>query len=197
MAVGSSFHGSNRRVGQRTPKAGIDTGPRERWQHSGRLLKATECPGVVVACVMDEHVLDFLNARRLVSDEQRTAGLRLAADYRGAGLAARVGGSYSPLRGAFNPFDGDDRTDAQEAAYQRWCKAVQAVPVAGRDRVISVACENQMPLLRTLPILTDGLAALVRWYGLPIAQPKPLRSLHKEIDVRAPRDATPQGPGTT
>lgn len=156
--------GTDRRF--RRAGAAADHGPPERWRHSGRVVVLTERAGVVAVRATEEHVLDALALRRCITEAQRDAGLRFRADYHAAGLEARVTGSYNPARTSFSPFGAwDERTDAEEAAYQRWRKALGALGAA-HDGVTMVACFGQMPPSGFVPALKIALAALARHYGL-------------------------------
>ncbi len=61
-----------------------DHGPPERWQHSGRLLEITERRGVLAARVTEEHVIDILLLRGVLSKTQGTAAIKFKL-----GLSAR------------------------------------------------------------------------------------------------------------
>jgi len=144
-----------------------DYGPEERWRHSGRILEPTERAGVMAARALEEHVLDVLTLRRFISNTQREAALRLKADFRAAGLEVRLIGSYNPARTSFSPFGSwNERTDAEEAAYQRWRNAVRSMGNAYHDTVISVACYDLMPGVEQMTRLNKGLGRLVKWYRL-------------------------------
>ncbi len=150
--------------------AAVDHGPAERWQHSGRVMELTEQAGVLAVRATEEHALDVLVLRAWISSAQREAALRFRADYHYAGMEARVVGSYNPARTSFSPFGGwDERSDAEEAAYQRWRSAMRAMGAANSDVVVTVACHDQMPGLRQAPLLKAGLDRLVKHYRLPDA----------------------------
>ncbi len=125
---------------------GAELGTPERWQHSRRAMELTERAGVTAARALEESILDILVARRWITLAQREAALRLKLDFHRAGLEAHLSGSYNPLRTAFTPFGPwDERTDAQEAAYQRWRQAVRAIGQVHGDIVIPVACYERRP----------------------------------------------------
>ena len=151
----------------RLSRNSADHGTAERWQHSGRMLEITERAGVLAARALEENVLDVLVVRRWISATQREAALRFKLDYHAAGLEARLTSSYNPMRVAFSPFGPwDERSDAEEAAYQRWRKAVRAMGTPVSDMVITVVCHDRIPLQRRAVILQAGLEKLVKWYGM-------------------------------
>lgn len=145
-----------------------DTGPRERWQHSGRVLEFTERAGVLAARATEEHIVDVLVARRILDQRQRMAALRLKLDYQRAGLAPHVTGSYTPMRRGEDYFRHErERTDLEEAAYGRWRNAVRELGMRLSDAVISTVCNDCPPAPRATEALRQGLEKLARWYGLP------------------------------
>lgn len=154
-----------------------DHGPVERWQHTARLLEATEQAGLLAARALESHLLDTLCCAGLISEKLRDAGLRFHADYLRAGLEAHLSGSYAPTRQTFNPFSSlGDRTDEQEAAYQRWRQAVRALTPLFADAVVTVACHENAPTPRQEIRLKAGLLLLTRHY----AEAPPPLSLKKE-----------------
>ncbi|MDR3425335.1 MAG: DUF6456 domain-containing protein [Alphaproteobacteria bacterium] len=147
--------------------SGGDHGTPERWQHSGRALELTDSAGVLAARATEEHILDVLAMKRLLSQLQVEAGLRLKADYHAAAIAAHVTGSYSGAARARDFFyAAPERTDAQEAAYRRWKKAVCELGQPYSHAVIATVCHDEAPLPRDLPALQDGLEKLVAWYKM-------------------------------
>lgn len=146
-----------------------DHGPRERWQHHDRLLVAGTGEGrdAVTARVAEEHMLDRLAARSIINERARTAGLLLRADYQAAHLENRIIASYNIVRGlnagGFQPYE---RSDAEEAAYQRWRRAVQSLPLREGGAVQDVCCFDRVPDARTLAALRRGLERLGVWYRL-------------------------------
>lgn len=144
-----------------------DTGPRERWQHSGRVLEFTEKAGTLAVRATEEHVIDIMVERRMLDDKQRLAALRFKRDYQHAGLAPHVTGSYTPMRCGEDYFYHERiRTDAQEAAYQRWRNAVRELGLAHSDAVISTACHDLAPAPCAMAALQKGLEILAAWYGI-------------------------------
>ncbi len=163
----------------KSPPAGSDYGPPERWQHSGRMLHPTDRPGVLAARATEEHVLDILGLRRLLSRGQIEAGLKFKADYHAAAIAAQVTRSYSgriTVRDAFRIVR--ERTDAEEAAYARWKKAVREMGLSYSPAVIEVVCHDKAPLLREVSALQGGLDKLAAWYKIP--RQKPLQARAKK-----------------
>jgi hypothetical protein len=159
---------TDRRFRNASPNA--DYGPPERWRHSARLLEFTERAGVLAARVAEESVLDVLVLRRWITEAQREAALRFKRDFRAAGLEARLSGSYNPLRVAFSPFGPwDERSDAEEAAYQRWRNAVRALGSPLNDLVVTIVCYDRLPAPQCALRLQDGLNRLAIWYRMPVA----------------------------
>ena len=143
-----------------------DHGAVERWQHSGRVLEETDQAGVLAARVLEEHGLDRLVLARVIDGVMRDAGLRLRADYQVARMESRVTASYNASRGTRQGgYVEYERGDVEEAAYQRWRKAVHAL---GKDSglVLAVCCYDLMPRAANLPQLRRGLARLAAIYGI-------------------------------
>lgn len=152
----------------RQPQSMADHGTPERWQHGARLLAITERAGVLAARAATENVLDILLERGWITDRQQEAALLLRLDYHRAGLAARVSGSYSQTRQNFNLYSGwDERSEAEEIAYQRWRRAIQNLPMAIRQLAITVICHDEMPQLLQVPQLRDAMDCLAKKYGVP------------------------------
>lgn len=146
---------------------GGDHGTPERWQHSGRALELTDRAGVLAARATEEHILDVLAMRRLLSEIQLEAGLRFKADYHAAALSAHVTGSYSGMSNARDFFRGEyERNDAQEAAYRRWKNAVRELGQRHGAAVIATVCHDAPPLPRDVVTLQEGLEKLVALYRL-------------------------------
>jgi hypothetical protein len=146
---------------------GGDSGPPERWQHSGRTLELTGRAGVLAARATEEHILDVLAMRRLLSTIQLEAGLRFKSDYHAAALAAHVTGSYSGMSSARDFFRGEyERSDAQEAAYRRWKNAVHELGQRHGAAVIATVCHDAPPLPRDFLVLQQGLEKLAALYRL-------------------------------
>lgn len=151
------------------PFKGADYGPMERWNHSGRMLEPTERAGILVARALEESLLDILVLRHVISSAQREAAFRFREDFQAAGLAARLAGSYSAVRTVFSPFGPwDERTDAEEAAYQRWRKALHAIGLTYSDVVMTVVCYDCLLELNRVPGLRAGLNKLAKWYGISV-----------------------------
>ena len=146
-------------------KSKTDCGPAERWQHSGRMLELTDRAGGLACRATEENSLDILLYRQVLSQRMHRAALRLHADFIAADMQPHVSGSYNAAAVAV-PFCSNwhERTDAQEAAYGRWRKAVQALGPMFNDVVVSVACYDLMPDENHIPLLQVGLVVLSKWY---------------------------------
>jgi hypothetical protein len=157
---------SDRRFRKKSEAA--DYGPAERWQHSGRILEVTEHAGVLAARVSEEHIIDIMVARNLVSEAQREAALKFKLDYQRAALAAHVTASYSAVRSSQDPFRGErERNDFEEAAYRRWRHAVRELGMLLSGIVISTVCHDLLPTPKDMPALQRGLTVLTDWYKIP------------------------------
>jgi hypothetical protein len=84
-----------------------------------------------------------------------------------AGIEDRVIASYAPRAGGRGGDGGRVRHEREEAAYQRWRRALEAVPSRWRDTLIHVACIGHPPSLTQYPGIKGALGVLVRFYGLP------------------------------
>lgn len=150
-------------------KAGVvaDQGPKERWQHSGKALEATERAGILAVRATEENLLDVFVLRGFISGEQRDAGMRFRADYHASGLEARVVGSYDPSRSCSRSYNSYyEMSDAQEVAYMRWREAVRALGRTHCDLIISISCFDQWSRLTELPKVRHGLSVLIQHYGI-------------------------------
>lgn len=144
-----------------------DHGPRERWQHSERVMEATERAGVFAARTAEEHILDRLRVMGFIDDRARQAGLRLRSDFRAAHLENRVTASYNPARGInHGGYREYERSDMEEAAYQRWRRALRAVEGVSRSALLDVCCHGKPPTPAILQALQAGLSKLCDWYGM-------------------------------
>lgn len=149
-----------------------DYGTPERWQHSGRVLEMTEKAGILAARVTEEHIVDVLVLRGLLNKEQSDAAFRLKLDFQRAGLAANTTSRYNPERSKSDHFRGErERSDAEEAAYQRWRNAVRELGLHLSCAVIATVCHDETPRSGDLPFLQMGLDQLASWYK----DPKPTR----------------------
>lgn len=176
-------------------KPRADHGPPERWQHSGRTLELTEQAGTLAARATEEHVVDALITRGLLEEREREAAMKFKLDYQCAGLEARLCGRYSPIRSARDFFAyGNERTDAEEAAYQRWRNAVRVLGAALADNVISIVCHDRVPAAAGLLCLQAGLKKLADWYGMPEADQRQ-ESSDQNIQEAAARQAAGSGGG--
>ena len=147
--------------------AQADYGPRERWQHTGRVLELTEQAGGLAARATEENMLDRMLLRRAIDLRGREAGLRLKGDYQAAHLDSRIIASYNAGRGMnAGGFQAYERSDAEEAAYGRWRRALQAVTTFERHAVLNVCCHERDIVAPALPALRRGLARLGDWYRL-------------------------------
>ncbi|MDD3289082.1 MAG: DUF6456 domain-containing protein [Alphaproteobacteria bacterium] len=163
MGLQRGFVSSDRRF--KKPPSGVDHGTLERWQHSSRIMEITERAGVLAARAGEENILDVLLARGWIGAVEREAGMKFRLDYHMAGLEVRVVGSYSPARGGVNNFSVmDERTDAEEAAYQRWRNAMRVLGPALNDLVMTVACHDQWPASQQTLRVKRGLMVLAKWY---------------------------------
>lgn len=150
----------------------IDTGPTERWQHAGRLLVQPSPQSTYVAKVAEEHVVDIMVTKGLITETQSAAAMRLKADFQLAGLATRTIGRYAPVisdqpdhsRGR------PDRSQAAEAAYRRWRHAVREIGGRTGAVVVDTACYDHMPALSGIALLQEGLDKLADWYGMAKAE---------------------------
>jgi hypothetical protein len=146
---------------------GGDTGPRERWQHSGCTFELTDRAGILAARATEEHVLDILGLKLLLTALQIEAGLKFKADYHAAAIAARVTGNYSGIPSAKDFFRAErERTDTEEEAYRRWKEAVREMGLHASPAVISTVCHDETPPARDIPVLQEGLDKLAAWYGM-------------------------------
>jgi len=144
-----------------------DSGPVQRWQHSGRVFEPTENAGIVVARATEEHVLDRLHVLGILNAQCREAGLKWQQDYVLARMEDRVTASYASTRGGgMDPETRLLRSDAQEAAYKRWRAALMALSLAERDVALHVACIGFAPALNHLARLKTALQKLASHYGL-------------------------------
>jgi len=180
---------SDRRF-RRSKASGPDHGTFERWQHSGRTLELTEQAGVLAARATEEHIIDRLVLRRLLSPSAREAAFKFKLDYQRAALEARLTGRYNPASSARDFFAGIyERSDFEEAAYQRWRNAVRELGIRLAGLVISVVCHDILPRPGDLAQLQKGLEKLVDWYGLPEDE-TPAAPSGKNIDQTAARQIT-------
>lgn len=160
-----------------------DCGPAERWQHAGRTFEPTAPAGAIAARVVEECVLDILLLQEQISPRQLRAALRFKADFLDADLAAHVSGAYNPARVSQSLYVGlYDRTDAQEAAYQRWRGAVKEMGELLCDCVISVVCHDAPPCPSHILPLQMGLIRLAGYYNLP--------DLDDDVDQTAARQVS-------
>jgi hypothetical protein len=151
----------------RKNRGGGDHGTPERWQHSGRTFEPTDHAGVLAARAMEEHILDILGLKLLLTALQIEAGMKFKADYHAAAIDARVTGSYSGAPSARDFFRGEhERSDAEESAYRRWKDAVRELGLHDGPAVISTVCHDTPPLHRELPKLQEGLDKLIAWYRI-------------------------------
>jgi hypothetical protein len=142
-----------------------DSGPPERWQHSGSAIELTETAGVFAVRALHEHVLDRLLP--LIGERAREAGLKLHEDYHLARIEEKIGASLSPVRGVKrDPQERLERSAMQEAAYMRWRKGLAVLPLTVRDVAIHVCCVGCAPKLEQLGSLKDALLRLARHYGM-------------------------------
>lgn len=148
-------------------KSTSDYGTAERWQHSGRTLQVTERAGILAARAIEEHVIDALVLRGLLTATQSEAAFRLKLDFQRAGLAASVTSRYSPERHTTPLRQTRERSDGEEAAYQRWRNAVRELGLGFSCAVIATVCHDETPRAADMPLLQKGLDQLIDWYQLP------------------------------
>ncbi|NBO20151.1 MAG: hypothetical protein EBV03_13210, partial [Proteobacteria bacterium] len=131
-------------------------------------MEPTERAGVLAARVIEENTLDILLERGWITARQQEAALMFRLDFHRAGLAGRVGGSYSQTRQEFNLFSGwDERNEREELAYQRWRGALAAMTPALRGLAIATACQDEMPHLLKAPALREAFDYLTKYYRIP------------------------------
>lgn len=144
-----------------------DHGPRERWQHSGRALVPTERAGILAARATEEHILDALELRGIVTTRQRDAALAFKQDFQQASLSEHVTSAYNPIRVDQCPIPGPrDRTEAEEAAYRRWRAAATSLGARHSGVVLATACYDLSPAPAQIALLREGLEKLARWYRM-------------------------------
>ena len=143
-----------------------DFGPKERWQHSGRVLEPTERVGVVAARATECQIIDILVMRRMLDAQQNKAALRFKLDYHRAGLSPHVTGSYTPAIAKTDPFTRRERNDVEEAAYQRYRLATKILGQRFSGLVVSCFCHDMAPAPVDIPRLRVALELLVDWYGI-------------------------------
>lgn len=142
-------------------------GPAERWQHSGRALELTDRAGIVAARATEEHLIDILALRNIVTPAQTDAAMRFKSDYHAAAIASRTVASYSGMANARDFFRAErERSDGEEAAYRRWRNALAALPLRAGAVTVAVICHDMQPAPRDIPALQEGLSQLARFYGM-------------------------------
>ena len=87
---------SNDRRFRRNNATQADYGTPERWQLSGRAYAPTARAGQLAGRATEEHLIDILVLRGLITPSEREAAFKFKLDYQRAGLAARLSGRYSP-----------------------------------------------------------------------------------------------------
>ena len=146
--------------------ANADHGTPERWQHSGFTLEFTDRAGVLAARATEEHILDILGLKLILSALQIEAGLKFKADYHAAAIAPHVTSSYSGASSARDFFRAEhERSPAEEAAYVRWRAAVGELGLRYSEAVIATVCHDAPPEPRDIPALQEGLQKLASWYN--------------------------------
>lgn len=146
--------------------AGGDHGTTERWQHTARLLEPTDRAGIWASRAAEEHALDSLVLCGLLDRLLADAGLRLKEDFHMADLGAHLTGGYSGQPRATGAYCEHERSDAEEAAYGRWRKAVMAMGARDGALVLAVVCYDAPPVAKDLYLLRQGLTRLAAWYGM-------------------------------
>jgi hypothetical protein len=85
-------------------------------------------------------------------------------------------------------FAAHERSDVEEAAYQRWRNAVREIGMILADAVISTVCHDRLPTPRNLLRLQEGLKKLADWYGLDETEtPASAKTSDENIDQAAAR----------
>ncbi|MCL2469815.1 MAG: hypothetical protein FWF24_06270 [Alphaproteobacteria bacterium] len=139
--------------------------PPERWQHTGRVLASDDKGRHLVMRVLEECALDHLHLRGHITDTHKETGLKLRYDFVCAGLPPHVVRNYAAQStGRFPYRPQHERTAPQEAAYERWRRAVCAVDLFFTDTVVSACCYDIVPCPAHLVLLQAGLIQLGRWY---------------------------------
>jgi hypothetical protein len=145
-----------------------DYGTPERWQHTGRILVLTEKAGILAAQATEEHIVDIMVTRGLLTASQSEAAFKFKSDFHRANLGVRVTSRYSPAGSSKDFFrPAPERTDLEEAAYQRWRNAVRELGLGLSNIVITTVCHDKLPMPRNIAMLQEGLEKLVDWYRLP------------------------------
>ena len=149
----------------------IDTGPKERWQHSDEtLVEAAEDAGQTRVVVLTQDALDRYYRRSQLDPRNKErnvrlydAGCQLRMDWTKAGLNARVISRYSDMvgNGSIQGF-----VATCEDAYKRMRRAIKAVGPVASDEVIECCCMGQ-PVGEgvRMEILRRGLDQLAKHYG--------------------------------
>lgn len=151
----------------RKPLGSGDHGTPERWQHSGFTYEMTDRPGILAARATEEHILDILGLKSLLTALQIEAGLKFKSDYHAAAIGSRVTGSYSGVSSARDFFRAErERSTSEESAYRRWKDAVNELSRRHASAVIATVCHDETPLPRDIPCLQEGLQKLAAWYGM-------------------------------
>src|SRR5262249_31342683 len=130
-------------------------------------LEFTDRAGILAARATEEHIVDILVTKGLITETQRTAAFKLKLDFHRAGLGMHVTSTYNATRNKQDYNRSYDRTDLEEAAYQRWRLAVREVGIRYSQAVITTVCHDMMPVPRDVTSLQAGLDLLVKWYRLP------------------------------
>ncbi len=164
-----------------------DYGPAERWQHSGRVLELTERAGVLAARVTEEHIVDVMVTKKLLTKSQSDAAFKFKLDFQRAAMAVQVTGRYNPVRSNKDPFRGErERSDFEEAAYRRWRHAVRELGLGLGSVVITTVCHDLPPKADEIAVLQRGLEKLADWYKLPKDNSNP-GGLNQPVDQAAAR----------
>jgi hypothetical protein len=114
---------------------------------------------VLAAKATESSVIDMLAARRVLRPSQVEAALKFRLDYQRAALARPVTGSYSPSTALDNFHVTRERTDAEEAAYQKWRNAVGKLGIQLSGIAISTICFDLVPTPHDILLLQIRIGA--------------------------------------
>lgn len=143
-----------------------DFGTPERWQHGRRRMMVTDAAtNTVAARALVECALDTLYQQRIITADQRAAGLRLRRTW----IMARI---EPPRVAKYDARPRQDhkllpvfvRTAREEEAYAEWRAAMATVPLHGADAVVNVCCLSVLPTAQQKAPLLAGLDALLWFY---------------------------------
>lgn len=155
---------SDRRFKKHKPH--LDFGTAELWGHVTRTWTKTDQSAQPVARVVEESVLDVLVLLNVLDEKHGAAGLKFKADFHAASLSSHVTSSYNPNGVRRDHFFERERNDGEEAAYQRWRRALIALEPRYRNLVVTTICCDIPPPRADHAALHMACEQLVKWYGL-------------------------------